>query len=128
MRGTDYTREYEKHLDTRTRVLSHEEYRVVQHKTPSTFELSRSLALPPSKSFKIQQQRERSYSKSSNRERRVIQNPARERDELLKIQQERERSYSKSSKKERGVTQSPATQSDDLFKIALLEREYECNV
>ena len=41
--------------------------------------------------FKIQQQREMTYSKSSNRERGVTQNPARERDELLKIQQQREK-------------------------------------
>ena len=41
--------------------------------------------------LKIQQERETSYSKSSKRERGVIQNPAREREELLKIQQERER-------------------------------------
>ena len=55
------------------------------------------------------------YSKSSKRERQVIQNPARERDKLFtrerdklfKIQQERDTRYSKSSKRER----------DDLFKI-----------
>ena len=51
----------------------------------------------------IQQERETTYSKSSKRERRRIQNPAREREreEVLKIQQERERTYSKSSKRER---------------------------
>ena len=41
--------------------------------------------------FKIQQQEERTYSKSSKRERGLIQNPARE----------RERTYSKSSKREK---------------------------
>ena len=44
------------------------------------------------------------YSKSSKRERGLIQNPAREREDLFKIQQERERerTCSKSSKRERG--------------------------
>ena len=50
---------------------------------------------------------------------RLIQNPATERKDLLKIQQQRERTYSKSSKRERerGLTQNPATQRDDLLKI-----------
>ena len=48
--------------------------------------------------FKIQQQEERTYSKSSKRERGLIQNPAREREDLFKIQQERER----------GLIQNPA--------------------
>ena len=43
-----------------------------------------------------------SYSKSSKKEKGVTQNPARKRKELFKIQQERERSYSKSSKRQTG--------------------------
>ena len=35
------------------------------------------------------------YSKSSNRERGLIQNPAREREDLLKIQQQREKEFFK---------------------------------
>ena len=51
--------------------------------------------------LKIQQERERRYSKSSKRERGGTQNPAREREkDLLKIQQEKEMNYSKSSKRE----------------------------
>ena len=41
--------------------------------------------------LKIQQERERTYSKSSKRERGLTQNPAREREDLFKIQQEREK-------------------------------------
>ena len=68
--------------------------------------------------IKIQQHRERTYSKSSKTERRVIQNPATQRDELFTIQQDRERRYSKSSNTERGRTQNPATQREkDVFKI-----------
>ena len=48
---------------------------------------------------------------------RLIQNPATERKDLLKIQQETERTYSKSSNRERGLTQNPATERKDLFKI-----------
>ena len=58
-----------------------------------------------------------SYSKNSKRERRGIQNQARESDEVFKIKQERAMSYSKSSKRERGLIQNPATQSDEVFKI-----------
>ena len=47
-------------------------------------------------------------SKSGKRERGLIQNPARERKDLLKIQQERERRYSKSGKRERRLIQNPA--------------------
>ena len=71
--------------------------------------------------LKIQQERERSYSKSSNRERGVTQNPATEREELLKIQQERERTSSKSSKRERGLTQNPATERErEMTRMAVL--------
>ena len=41
------------------------------------------------------------YSKSSNRESGITQNPATEKDDLLKIQQQRKMTYSKSSKRER---------------------------
>ena len=47
-------------------------------------------------------------SKSSKRERCLLQNPAREREDLLKIQQERERTSSKSSKRARCLLQNPA--------------------
>ena len=50
-------------------------------------------------------------SKSSNTERRLIQNPATQRDDLLKIQQHRETTYSKSSNTERRLIQNPASKS-----------------
>ena len=54
-----------------------------------------------------------SASKSSNRERGLPQNPAREREELFKIQQEKERSYSKSSKRKRSYSKSSKKQSSE---------------
>ena len=47
----------------------------------------------------------------------MIQNPAREREELFKIKQERERRDSKSSKRERGGIQNPAREREEVFKI-----------
>ena len=58
----------------------------------------------------------------------LIQNPARESDDVLKIQQERERRYSKSSKRERGVIQNPARErleNDDGGKRRDEEEEEE---
>ena len=51
--------------------------------------------------FKIRQQRERSYSKSIKRENEFLQNPSREREELLKIQQQRACVIQKPSRSER---------------------------
>ena len=52
------------------------------------------------------------YSKSSNKERGLIQNPATEREDLFKIKQHRERTYSKSSNRERGLIQNPTRERE----------------
>ena len=56
-------------------------------------------------------------SKSSKRERGLIQNPARERDEVFKIHQERETRYSKASKRERMSYSKSSKRSGSEFVV-----------
>ena len=59
------------------------------------------------------------YSKSSNTERCLTQNPATQREELLKIQQHREKSYSKSSKRDGVVRERGEKERERIYTLEL---------